>query len=163
LRLILCDLIVNIPCNVPPGGWAGFWLSDRIHNTNQKEKSTMIPEKLEKIMKQDGVVAIATLGPDGPHLVNTWNSYLKISPNGRIFIPAGYMHKTEANVAHNPEVLMTLGSSKVEGLHGLGAGFLIKGKARFVTAGPDFDFMKEKFSWLRATLAVTIESATQTW
>jgi len=127
------------------------------------ENSTMIPEKLEKIMKQDGVVAIATLGPDGPHLVNTWNSYLKISPNGRIFIPAGYMHKTEANVAHNPEVLMTLGSSKVEGLHGLGAGFLIKGKARFVTAGPDFDFMKEKFSWLRATLAVTIESATQTW
>jgi len=138
-------------------------LSDRIHNTNKMENSTMIPEKLEKIMKQDGVVAIATLGPDGPHLVNTWNSYLKISPNGRIFIPAGYMHKTEANVAHNPEVLMTLGSSKVEGLHGLGAGFLIKGKARFVTAGPDFDFMKEKFSWLRATLAVTIESATQTW
>jgi hypothetical protein len=40
---------------------------------------------------------------------------------------------------------------------------LIKGKARFVTAGPDFDFMKEKFSWLRATLAVTIETATQTW
>jgi hypothetical protein len=40
---------------------------------------------------------------------------------------------------------------------------LIKGKARFVTSGPDFDFMKEKFSWLRATLAVTIESATQTW
>jgi len=43
------------------------------------------------------------------------------------------------------------------------AGFLIKGKARFVKAGPDFDFMKEKFSWLRATLAVTIETATQTW
>jgi len=123
----------------------------------------MIPEKLEKIMKQDGVVAIATLGPDGPHLVNTWNSYLKLSPDGRIFIPAGYMHKTEANVAHNPAVLMTLGSSKVEGWHGLGAGFLIKGKARFVTVGPDFDFMKEKFSWLRATVAVTIESVTQTW
>jgi hypothetical protein len=49
-----------------------------------------------------------------------------------------------------------------EGLHGLGAGFLIKGKARFVTSGPDFDFMKEKFGWLRATLAVTIETATQT-
>jgi hypothetical protein len=32
----------------------------------------MIPEKLQKIMKQDGVVAIATLGTEGPHLVNTW-------------------------------------------------------------------------------------------
>ena len=123
----------------------------------------MIPEKLQKIMEKDGVVAIATLGTDGSHLVNTWNSYLKISPDGRLFIPAGYMHKTEANINHNPNVLITLGSSKVEGLHGLGAGFLIKGKARFVTSGTDFDFMKEKFSWLRATLAVTIETATQTW
>ena len=123
----------------------------------------MIPDTLQTIMKQDGVVAIATLGPDGPHLVNTWNSYLKISEDGRLFIPAGYMHKTEANLNHNPQVLITLGSSKVAGLHGPGAGFLIKGQARCVTSGPDFDFMKEKFSWLRATLAVTIETATQTW
>ena len=75
----------------------------------------------------------------------------------------GYMHTTEANIAHNPNVLITLGSSQVKGLQGAGAGFLIKGKATFVTSGPDFDFMKEKFNWLRATVAVTIESATQTW
>ncbi|TVM00412.1 MAG: FMN-binding protein [Candidatus Brocadia sp. WS118] len=123
----------------------------------------MIDEKLLEIMKKDGVVAIATLGEDGPHLVNTWNSYLRISEEGRLFIPAGYMHKTEANIAYNPDVLITLGSSKVKGLHGPGAGFLIKGKAEFIKSGPDFDFMKAKFSWLRATLAVTIESATQTW
>jgi len=123
----------------------------------------MIPDKLQNIMEKDGVVAIATLGPDGPHMVNTWNSYLKVSPDERLFIPAGFMHKTEANIAHNPNVLITLGSSKVEGLHGMGAGFLIKGKARFVMSGPDFGFMKEKFGWLRATLAVTIETATQTW
>ena len=123
----------------------------------------MIPDTLQKVMQKDGVVAIATLGPEGPHMVNTWNSYIKISSDGRLFIPAGYMHKTEVNIAHDPNVLITLGSSKVEGLHGAGAGFLIKGKAKFITSGPDFDFMKAKFSWLRATLAVTIDSATQTW
>jgi predicted pyridoxine 5'-phosphate oxidase superfamily flavin-nucleotide-binding protein len=123
----------------------------------------MIPDNLPEIMKQDGVVAIATVGEDGPHMVNTWNSYIRISSDGRLFIPAGYMHKTEANIAYNPNVLITLGSSKVAGLHGPGAGFLIKGKASFITAGPDFDEMKAKFNWLRATLAVTIESATQTW
>ena len=122
-----------------------------------------IPETLREIMQKDGVVAIATLGPDGPHLVNTWNSYLKVSPDGRLLIPAGYMHRTEANIAHQPAVLITVGSSKVEGLHGMGAGFLIKGHARFVTSGPDFDFMKNKFAWLRATVAVTLESVTQTW
>ena len=123
----------------------------------------MIPEKLQEILKKDGVVAIATLGKDGPHMVNTWNSYIRISPEGRILIPAGYMHKTEENIKYNPEVLITLGSSKVQGLHGPGAGFLIKGKAAFVTSGPDYDALKSTFSWLRATLAVTIDSATQTW
>jgi hypothetical protein len=72
------------------------------------------------------------------------------------------MHRTEANIAFNPEVLITLGSSKIKGLHGPGTGFLIKGKAVFVTSGPDFDVLKEKFNWLRATMAVSVESATQT-
>lgn len=123
----------------------------------------MIPEKLLEIMKQDGVVAIATLGADGPHMVNTWNSYLRTTEDGRLFIPAGYMHRTEANIAYNPEVLITLGSSKVKGLYGPGAGFLIKGTAQFVTSGPEFDLLKSTFEWLRATVVVTIESATQTW
>jgi len=123
----------------------------------------MISEKLQEILKKDGVVAIATLGKDGPHMVNTWNSYIRVSSEERLLIPAGYMHQTEENIKHNPEVLITLGSSKVKGLHGPGAGFLIKGKAEFVTSGPDYDTLKEKFSWLRATLAVTIDSATQTW
>jgi len=123
----------------------------------------MIPEKLLEVLKQDGVVAIATMGEDGPHMVNTWNSYIKISADGRLLIPAGYMHRTEANIAFNSNVLITLGSSKVKGLHGPGAGFLIKGTAAFITSGPDFDFLKSKFEWLRATLAVTIYSATQTW
>jgi len=123
----------------------------------------MIPEKLKEILKQDGVVAIATLGQDGPHMVNTWNSYIRPTDDGRLLIPAGYMHRTEANIAFNPEVLITMGSSKVKGLHGPGAGFLIKGKATFITSGPDFDILKSKFAWLRATLAVTIDSAVQTW
>lgn len=123
----------------------------------------MIPEKLQEILKQDGVVAIATLGQDGPHMVNTWNSYLRTTADGRLLIPVGYMHRTEANITFNPEVLLTMGSSKVKGLHGPGAGFLIKGKAEFITSGPDFDLLKEKFEWLRATLAVTIDSAVQTW
>ena len=123
----------------------------------------MIPEKLLEILKQDGVVAIATLGKNGPHMVNTWNSYIRVSTEERLLIPVGYMHKTEENIKDNPEVLITVGSSKVQGLHGPGAGFLIKGKAEFITSGPDYDTLKSRFSWLRATLAVTIDSATQTW
>ena len=121
-----------------------------------------IPETLLEVLKKDGVVAIATLGPDGPHMVNTWNSYIRVSEDGRLLIPAGYYHKTEANIAANNKVLVTLGSSKVRGLNGTGTGFLVKGRATFVTSGPDFETMKSRFGWARATLAITIDSATQT-
>ncbi len=123
----------------------------------------MITEKILELMKSDGVVSIATLGEDGIHVVNTWNSYLKVSEDGRLFIPAGYMHKTETNIAQNPNVVITMASSKVKGLHGPGAGFLMKGKAQFISSGPEFDFMKSTYAWVRATLAVTLESAVQTW
>ncbi|WP_129125639.1 pyridoxamine 5'-phosphate oxidase family protein [Geomonas oryzae] len=123
----------------------------------------MVAEKLLEILKQDGVVAIATLGEDGPHMVNTWNSYIRVTADGKLLIPAGYMQKTEANVAFNPEVLITVGSSKVQGLHGPGAGFLIRGKAAFLTSGEEYDSMKAKFSWLRAAFVVTPDTVTQTW
>ena len=49
-----------------------------------------IPEKMMEVLKKDGVVAIATLGPEGPHMVNTWNSYIQVAKDGRLLIPAGH-------------------------------------------------------------------------
>ncbi len=121
-----------------------------------------IPEKLTQVLEKDGVVAIATLGQNGPHMVNTWNSYIRVTEDGRLLIPAGYMQVTEANVDFNDQVLVTLGSSKVAGLHGAGTGFLIKGTATFIASGPDFDVLKAKFAWARATLAISPDSITQT-
>ena len=122
----------------------------------------MIPDKLLEVLKKDGVVAIATLGPDGPHMVNTWNSYLRITDDNRLLIPAGYMNITEKNLATNSNVLITLGSSKVPGKNGPGTGFLIKGSADFITEGPDFQSTKKTFAWARAVLSIKIDSVTQT-
>lgn len=121
-----------------------------------------IPEKLRDVLKKDGVVAIATVGEDGPHMVNTWNSYVRLTDDGRMLIPAGFMHRTEANIRFNPDVLITCGSSKVQGKIGHGTGFLIKGSAEFRESGADFERMKATFGWMRAVVIVTIESATQT-
>jgi hypothetical protein len=93
---------------------------------------------------------------------NTWNSYVRVTEDGRLLIPAGYFHKTEANIAANNQVLVSLGSSKVKGLQGPGTGFLIKGTATFLKDGPDYDAMKSTFSWARAALSITVDSATQT-
>jgi hypothetical protein len=121
-----------------------------------------LPDTLLEVLKKDGVVAIATLGPDGPHMVNTWNSYIRVSADGRLLIPAGYFHKTEANIAVNNQVLVSLGSSKVQGLQGPGAGFLIKGTATFLKEGAECDAVKSRFSWARAALSIKVDSATQT-
>jgi hypothetical protein len=121
-----------------------------------------VPEKLLEILNQDGVVALVTMGPDAPHMVNSWNSYLRVTQDGRLLIPAGAMHQTEANIATNKHVLVSMGSSKVPGKHGPGTGFLIKGEAAFLTSGPDFAAVKAAFGWARAALAITIKSATQT-
>jgi len=122
----------------------------------------LIPEKLREVLKQDGVVALATQGAEGPHLVNTWNAYIAITGDERLLIPAGYFHTTEANLALHPEILLTLGSSKVPGFQGPGTGFLIKGKAVLICEGPEFEATKTRFPWARGVVSVTIASATQT-
>lgn len=122
----------------------------------------MIPDKMLQVLKHEGVVAIATQGDAGPHLVNTWNSYIQISNDGKLFIPAGYMNTTEANVAKDNRCLITVGSREVEGYHGSGTGFLIEGTAAFIKSGPQFDAAKAKFPWARAVLEITITSVTQT-
>lgn len=122
----------------------------------------MLPEKLIEVLKQDGVVAIATLGQDGPHMVNTWNSYIRMTDDERMVIPVGHMNRTEANIAFNNQVLITLGSSKVAGKIGPGTGFLIKGTAAILSSGSEFDITKAKFVWARAAMVVTTRSITQT-
>lgn len=121
----------------------------------------MIPEKMLQVLKHEGVVAIVTQGEAGPHLVNTWNSYVQISA-GRLLIPAGHMNVTEANVAKNNRVLVTMGCREVEGFHDQGTGFLIEGTAAFITSGAQFEAVKKRFSWARAALEITVVSVTQT-
>ena len=122
----------------------------------------MLPEKLMQVLQHDGVVAIATQGENGPHLVNTWNTYIQVTPEESFLVPAGYMNKTEDNINRDNRVLVTVGAREVEGFHGTGTGFLIEGKATFHKAGAPFDMIKEKFPWARAALEIKIDSATQT-
>ncbi|MDT3701211.1 MAG: pyridoxamine 5'-phosphate oxidase family protein [Thermincola sp.] len=122
----------------------------------------MIPDKLLDVLKHEGVVAIATQGEDGPHLVNTWNTYIQLTADNRFLIPAGFMNTTEKNISKNNKVLITLGSREVEGNHGPGTGFLVTGTAAFVAEGANFELIKGKFPWARAALEVKVNSAEQT-
>ena len=123
----------------------------------------MLNEKLLAILSHpaDGAVSIVTTGDDGPHLVNTWNSYIVATPDDRLLIPASGFNKTEKNLANRNEAILSIAAREIEGYKGKGTGFIVKGSTRFVKSGEEFDRMKERFSWIRAVLEVTVASAKQ--
>jgi hypothetical protein len=122
----------------------------------------MFNDKLKEVISKEGVVSIVSCADGEAHVVNTWNSYLVLPDEGRILLPAWAMRKTEKNVDKNNNVLLTLGSKEVAGRMGPGTGFLIKGTAKFISSGPEFDMMKDKFPFLTRVLEVTVSSVKQT-
>jgi hypothetical protein len=122
----------------------------------------MFDSKFMEVVGKEGVVAIVSCADNEAHVVNTWNSYLVFPDDQRILIPAWKMLNTEKKVAKNSSVLMTLGTKELEGRMGPGTGYLIKGTARFLRSGADFDMMKSRYSFLTRVLEVTVTSIKQT-
>jgi len=122
----------------------------------------MLTEKFFDVLKKEGVVSIVSWGIGEPHVVNTWNSYLVVTSDERILIPAYAMRRTEKNVNQNNKVKITLGSKEVLGYKDYqGTGFVIEGTAKYLESGLEFDMMKEKFSFLTRVLEITVTSAKQ--
>ncbi len=114
------------------------------------------------VVSKEGVVSIVSCSDDEAHVVNTWNSYLAFPGEDRLLIPVYGMRKTQKKVEKNNNVLLTLGTKEIEGKMGPGTGYLIKGTAKFMKSGAEFDLMKQKFSWANRVLEVTVSSVKQT-
>lgn len=122
----------------------------------------MLSEKFYEVLRNEGIVTIVTWGKTEPHIVNEWNSYLVMTGDERILIPAGIMRTTEENVKVNNKLKMALGSKNVVGFDNYqGTGFVIEGTARFFDSGAEFDMMKKKFEFSTRVLEITVISATQ--
>jgi len=122
----------------------------------------MFTEKFYEVLKNEGVVSIVSWGVDEPHIVNTWNSYIVVTSDERILIPAYAMRRTEKNINQNNKVKISLGSKEVLGYKDYqGTGFIVEGTAKYLESGSDFDMMKEKFSFLTRVLEITATSSKQ--
>ena len=122
---------------------------------------SILSEKFLEVLKHEGVVSIMSWGVE-PHLVNTWNSYLVVTEDERILIPAYGFRKTEKNVDVNNKVKISLGSKDVSGYNNYpGTGFIIEGTARYIESGDEYDKMKIKFSFLTRVLEITVDKAKQ--
>jgi len=122
----------------------------------------MLSEKFYDVLQQEGVVSIVSWGNDEPHIVNTWNSYLVVTSDQRILIPAYAMLRTEKNLSQNNKLKIALGSKNVVGYNDYqGTGFVVEGTGKYLNNGAEFEMMKEKFSFLTRVLEVTVTSAKQ--
>jgi hypothetical protein len=125
---------------------------------SEKNKLTA---KFFEVLQHEGVVAIMSWGIE-PHIVNTWNSYLVVTEDERILIPAYGFRKTQNNVEVNSTVKITLGSKNVTGYKDYpGTGFLVTGTAKYIESGEEYDMMKNKFSFLTRVLEITVVTAKQ--
>ena len=121
----------------------------------------MLNEKIIEILKHEGPASFATYGTDGIHLAATWNSYIEVLQSDTLLIPAGHLNKTQRNVEAGSEVQMIVASKDVAGLQGGGAGFLLKGKAKFEGDGANFDKMKSRFDWVRSVMVFNVKEVTE--
>ena len=127
------------------------------------KESKVLTDKFFEVIDHEGVVSVVSWGLDEPHVANTWNSYLIVTNDERILIPAAGFRKTQKNVEANNRVKLTLGSKEVTGYKDYqGTGFLIEGTAKYLTSGDEYDLMKEKFPFLSRVLEITVTSSKQT-
>jgi len=122
----------------------------------------MFDERFMMVVSKEGIVSIVSCSDGEAHVVNTWNSYLAFPGENRMLIPVYGMRKTQKKVEMNNKVLITLGTKEIEGKMGPGTGYLIHGTAKFMKSGPEFEMMKQKFTWANRVLEVTVSSVTQT-
>ena len=122
-----------------------------------------LPEKFHEVLKHEGVVSIVSWGiGDEPHVANTWNSYVAVTTDGHMLIPAAGLNRTEKNVHKTGKVKVALGSREVAGFKDYqGTGFAVEGNAKYLASGSEFDMMKGKFAFLTRVLEVTVTSAKQ--
>lgn len=117
----------------------------------------LIPH-IKDILRHEGAAAFVTTGPDGPHLVATWQSYMDILDETTIAFPAGGYYRTEEHIRQGSPVQMIVTSRNDQRWHTYGGGYRLRGQARFETTGPVYDRIKERFPWARAAVIFHIES-----
>ncbi len=113
-----------------------------------------------EVFEKSEWVAIATAGPDGPHVVATWGDYVRrLGLDGDVLrVPVGGMRRTEANLSRDPRVELLCGTRQVDGPNGPGRGCVVIGRAEVQVDGPNYAAVRAEFPWARAALVVRIEA-----
>ena len=111
-----------------------------------------------EVIEKSEWFAIATTGPDGPHLAASWTRYVLALgiDGGELLMPAGSYKKTEENLRRDPRVELLFAAGGVSRPGGAGQGCSVIGTGELETTGPKADAAKAKFPWARGVLVVKV-------
>lgn len=113
----------------------------------------MLTDAIKSVLAQEGNAAFVTNGPEGPHLVGTWQNYIQILDDATIMFPAGGYRTTEANVKAGSPVQMLISG------HNPNCGYRLTGMAEFQAGTPLHEQLKQRFPWCRAAVILRISDA----
>ena len=106
------------------------------------------------VLEAEGSATFMTKGPEGPHLVATWQSYLDAVDATTLVFPAGGYRVTEANLARDPSVQMIIGRQRSP--EGPAVGFRLSGTAEVQVGGALHGRMKARHPWCRAAVVMRV-------
>ena len=111
-----------------------------------------------EVIEKSEWVAIATTGPDGPHLAGCWTRYaLALGIDGdEILFPAGGYKETSENLQHDPRVELLFAAGDMARAKGQGQGCTVIGTGELQTSGPKADKVKAQFPWARGALVIRV-------
>lgn len=114
-----------------------------------------------EVIEKSEWLAIATTGPDGPHMAACWTrNVLALGIDGEeICVPVWRMDLTAANLARDPRVEILFVARDVRNSDGDGQGCTVNGVGTVQTSGPRADAVRERFPWARGVLVVKVEGA----
>ena len=120
-----------------------------------------INDACREVIEKSEWFAIATAGPDGPHLAACWSQSIRSLgyDDDVIRIPAWSYFRTEENLRNNSRVELLFASRDVARAQGQGQGCAIVGYGELQTSGPNADAVRTRFPGTRGALIVTVESA----
>lgn len=111
-----------------------------------------------EVIEKSEWVAIATTGPDGPHLAACWvRNILPLEAGAEeIRIPAWRFETTEKNLKLDPRTELLFVFRDVKRAEGQGQGCTAIGTGELLTTGPKAEANKVRFPWARGVLVVKV-------
>jgi hypothetical protein len=113
-----------------------------------------------EVIEKSEAVAIATSGPDGPHLAACWTrNVLALGlKDDEILIPAWRYEQTGENLRRDPRIELLFVARDVPHSDGKGQGCTVAGTGELQTTGPIAERVKMVFPWSRGVLVVKVRS-----